>query len=80
MKEKISNRVKDFLTLERYLAIVGSILVVSGLVLFVYYTIFNIPMMFVTVTSSPLFYLIFGFSLIVFRFFIIVTSKEGECE
>lgn len=80
MKEKISNRVKDFLTLERYLAIVGSILVVSGLVLFVYYTIFNIPMMFVTVMSSPLFYLIFGFSLIVFRFFIIVTSKEGECE
>ena len=87
MKETISKKINDFLTLDRYLKIVGTSLLVVGLGLFVYCALtvehqYMLPSLIsrLETMSNPLFYLVFGFSLLCFRYFIIVTDKKEECE
>jgi len=80
MKEKISKRIYNFLTLERYLKLVGMSLLMAGLGLFVYCILFNIPVMIVKTTSNPLFFLMFGLVVLCFRYFMLVTDKKEECE
>lgn len=87
MKEKISKRINDFLTLERYLKLLGMSLLMAGLGLFVYCALtvehqYMLPSFILKLqtTSNPLFYLVFGFSLLCFRYFMIVTDKKEECE
>jgi len=80
MKETISKRINEFLTLERYLKLIGMSLLMAGLGLFAYCMLFDIPMMIVKTTSNPLFFLIFGMVVLCFRYFMIVTDKKEECE
>ena len=87
MKETISKKINDFLTLDRYLKLVGASLLVVGLGLFVYCALtvdyqYQLPTLILKLqaTSNPLFYLVFGFSLLCFRYFMIVADKNGECE
>lgn len=86
MKETIGKRIYDFLTLSCYLKLVGVSLIIVGLGLFAYCIgsvehQFMLPSLIIKLQtmSNPLFYLILGFSLLCFRYFIIVTDKEG-CE
>ena len=86
MKEIISKKIYDFLTFSRYLKLVGVSLIIVGLGLFMYCIgsvehQFMLPSLIINLQtmSNPLFYLILGFSLLCFRYFVIVTDKKG-CE
>lgn len=86
MKE-ISKKINDFLTLDRYLKLVGASLLVVGLGLFVYCTWtvkyqFQLPTLIFSLQtlSNPLFYLVFGFSLLCFRHFLKITDIKKESD
>jgi len=79
-KEKVNKQIKEFLTLDRYLLLLGISLLMVGIVLFVFCTVINIPIMNVTTTSNPLFFLIFGMTVLCFRHFMIITDKKEEWE
>ena len=78
MKENISKQIYEFLTISRYLAIVGSFSILLGLVLFIYYIVLNISIINIPSTSSPLFFLALGIMILCFRYLIIITDKEKE--
>jgi len=89
MKENIGKQINEFLTLDRYLKILGFSLILIGIVLFLHCasTIeyqYMLPTFIAQLhmTSNPLFYLIFGFSILLFRYFTKVTGLEivEECE
>jgi len=87
MKESISKQINEFLTLDCYLKLVGISSLFTGLGLFVYCALtvehqYMLPTFIVRLhtTSNPLFYLVFGFSLLCFRYFMIVTDKKEDCE
>ena len=85
MKEKIGKQINEFLSLDCYLKLVGLSSLLVGLGLFVYCTLtvehqYMIPTIIAQLhmTSNPLFYLIFGFLLLCFRYFMKITDKEME--
>ena len=84
MKERAGKRIKDFLTLDRYLLLLGIPLLMVGIMLFVLCMLTGIPFMSVETMSNPLFYLILGLVVLVFRWFFRVTGKDiillKECE
>ena len=84
MKESIGKQIYEFLTLDRYLLLVGFPLLLVGIVLFVFCIMLDIPILRVETMSNPLFYLILGIVVLVFRCFIRITDKDiillKECE
>ena len=80
MKESISKKIYEFLTIDRYLTIMGVFSILLGIVLFIYCIFLNISIIHIPSTKSPLFFLALGLTILCFRYFLKVTDKEMECE
>jgi len=80
MKESIGKQIYEFLTLDRYLTITGVFSILLGIVLFIYCIFLNISIINIPSTSSPLFFIALGITILFFRYFLKVTDKKMECE